>query len=107
MTVLHPLKLNTSIQVSMLKETKQTKRNVEKSKIMGHEEKLEYPFITKFKAFPSENAGILGMNLLDYFAGQAILTVTGGTPKHRADMAYEIAEAMMEQKVYTLGDEDE
>jgi len=74
---------------------------------MGHEEKLEYPFITKFKAFPSENAGILGMNLLDYFAGQAILTVTGGTPKHRADMAYEIAEAMMEQKVYTLGDEDE
>jgi hypothetical protein len=33
MTVLHPLKLNTSIQVSTLKETKQTKRNVGKNKI--------------------------------------------------------------------------
>lgn len=95
------------MNLNMLKETKQTKRNVEKSKIMKNEEKLEYPYITKFKAFPSENAGILGMTLLDYFAGQAILTVTAGKPKQRADMAYEIAEAMMEQKVYTLGDEDE
>jgi len=91
----------------MLKGTKQTKRNVEKSKIMKHKEKLEYPYITKFKAFPSENAGILGMTLLDYFAGQALLTTTVGTPNQRADAAYEIAEAMMEQKVYTLGDEDE
>ena len=92
----------------MLKERKQRKRKVEKTKIMENKEKFEYPHITKFKAFPSENAGILGMSLLDYFAGQAMqLPMATGTPQQRADRAYEIAEAMMEQKVHTLGDEDE
>jgi hypothetical protein len=92
----------------MLKENKQRKRKVERTKIMENKEKFEYPHITKFKAFPSENAGILGMSLLDYFAGQAMLSMAGnGTPQQRADRAYKIAEAMMEQKVHTLGDEDE
>jgi hypothetical protein len=95
------------LKVSMLKERKQRKRKVEKTKIMENKEKFEYPHITKFKAFPSENAGILGMSLLDYFAGQAMQLMTTGTPQQRADRAYRIAEAMMEQKVHTLGDEDE
>ena len=75
---------------------------------MKNEEKLEYPHITKFKAFPSEEAGIFGMSLLDYFAGQALLTVPRyGEPSDIASRAYELAEAMMEQKVFTLGDDDE
>lgn len=75
---------------------------------MKHDEKLDYPNITKFKAFPSEEAGIFGMSLLDYFAGQALLVVPRhGGPSKVASRAYELAEAMMEQKVFTLGDEDE
>ncbi len=47
------------------------------------------------------------MTLLDYFAGQALASLTQGSPDKRADKAYEIAEAMMEMKLHTLSNHDD
>ena len=74
---------------------------------MKNEEKLEHQDVTKFKAFPTEDACIFGMSLLDYFAGQAMQLMNVGTPEQRAKKAYEVAEGMVKHKIYILGDEDE
>jgi len=82
MTVLHPLKLNTSIQVSMLKETKQTKRNVEKSKIMENKEKHRHH--GRFALDDEES-----MTLLDYYAGQALIGLLAKLHYRDLDSAYD------------------
>ena len=74
---------------------------------MNKERKLEYPYINKWKAFPSDKYSVKGMTLLDYFAGQALASMTQGSPDIRADKAYEVAEAMMEMKLHTLSDKDD
>ena len=75
---------------------------------MSEERKLEYPYINRWKAFPSDRTDIIkGMTLLDYFAGQALASMTNGSPQKRADQAYLIAEAMMEMKFHTLEDKDD
>lgn len=73
---------------------------------MNKERKLEYPYINRWKAFPSTGY-VKGMTLLDYFAGQALASMTKGSPDKRADKAYAIAEAMMEMKLHTLSDHDD
>ena len=39
-----------------------------------------------------------GMTLRDYFAGQALASITSGTPNFRAVYSYEIADEMLKER---------
>jgi len=63
-----------------------------------------FPFESKFPRSIQDDC-YEGMTLLDYFAGQAIASFTTGSPDARAENAYIIARAMLEEREKTYAGE--